>query len=496
MLRSTNPQPWPRWLSSSTTIEAAYSAAQTPRFGSRIARQPRRRADPRRCKLSARAVKDPRATADAKGVSVSAGQRAQADPVLASADHAAAAALRELPEALILVFDKELRFVLTAGQALERLGNPRVCLEGQFVGDAFPRDLWAGLEPLFRSALDGETRSREIWTGGRRHCLMVDVGPLHLSDSENQSQAPTLAGGVAVVLDITARRHADMLAVSQPEGGFEQVFERAPIGTGLLDKDGRWLLVNRALCEITGYTADELIGKRFDGIIHPEDAYNDAEQREGLLAGEISAFQVQKRYFDAAGETVLAILSMSLVRDHDGAPLHYIAQLQDISERRQFEEQLRHLADHDPLTGLRNRRLFLYDLHLQVARSKRYGERAGLVVIDIDGLKDLNAAHGHEAGDEAVQVVGRALTRRLRQTDLVARVGGDEFAVLLPHIDEEGISVVAEVLARVIPACAIDVGDTVVHPSASVGYTFISERSGSAQEALTAAAQSMRASRR
>ncbi|HKH87320.1 MAG TPA: hypothetical protein VKA05_00775, partial [Acidimicrobiales bacterium] len=96
---------------------------------------------------------------------------------------AAAAALRELPEALILVFDRELRFVLAAGEVLRRKGDPPACGEGQFVGDAFPPDVWTLMEPLFRSALAGETRSREIWGDEQRFCLMVDVGPLRVNDA-------------------------------------------------------------------------------------------------------------------------------------------------------------------------------------------------------------------------------------------------------------------------------------------------------------------------
>jgi diguanylate cyclase (GGDEF)-like protein/PAS domain S-box-containing protein len=424
-------------------------------------------------------------------LSVSAYRSKQGEELLADADDAAAAALRELPQALIVVFDQELRFVLSAGRALERLDNPPACRQGQLVEGAFPAEVWKALEPLLRSALDGETRSREIWTGERQHCLMVEAGPLRLNGSSQAAPEGTMvAGGVAVIFDITARRWADELA-RRSQGDFAEVFDRAPIGTGLLDLDGRWLLVNRALCEITGYTVDELIGKRFDGIVHPDDAYNDVEQREQLLAGEIPAFQIEKRYFDAAGETVSAIISASLVRDSEGVPVHYILQLQDISERKQLEEHLRHLADHDPLTGLRNRRLFEHDLKLQVARSRRYGETAALMVIDLDAFKQVNDRHGHSVGDRALQAVARALTRRLRETDLVARLGGDEFAVLLPHIEAEGACVVAEGLARVIPACSVDAGEEVLHPSASVGFAIIDEQSESAEQVLDDADRAM-----
>jgi diguanylate cyclase (GGDEF)-like protein len=148
------------------------------------------------------------------------------------------------------------------------------------------------------------------------------------------------------------------------------------------------------------------------------------------------------------------------------------------------------------LTGLRNRRLFEHDLRLQVARSQRYGEQAALMVIDLDDFKRVNDEHGHAAGDRTLRAVAKALTRRLRQTDLVARLGGDEFAVLLPHVDEEAASVVAESLARVVPSCGVDIGDDLLHPSASVGFAVIDHRCESAEQILVEADRAMYAVKR
>jgi PAS domain S-box-containing protein/diguanylate cyclase (GGDEF)-like protein len=408
------------------------------------------------------------------------------DALRASAERAAQAALRELPEALVLDFDGELRVVRAVGVALERLDDPDCASPGRSLADVLAPEAWSTIEPLARSALGGETRSRELWTGGRRHCLMLDVGPLRAQGTD----ADDGPRGIAVVQDITARRQSELLAAGT-RGSRDGLLDRHAIGTGVLDRDGRWLLVNRALCDMTGYTADELLGKRFDRIVHPDDTSNDIDQRRRLLAGEIPAFGVEKRYFDAAGETVSAIVSMSLVRERGGAPLHYVAQLEDVSERRRLEEELRALGDHDPLTGVRNRRLFAHDLKLQVARSHRYGETAGLLVVEVDPSGD-GATLSDRVADEVFEAVSRSLIRRLRETDLIARLGIDQFAVLLPHVDEEGLAVVVESLERTIAACAVDIGTELLHPTACIGSTVLDERTESAEQALARVERSLR----
>jgi diguanylate cyclase (GGDEF)-like protein/PAS domain S-box-containing protein len=413
-----------------------------------------------------------------------------AAPLLAGFDESVMLTRKDLPGALITVFDADLHLILAAGHALGRKEGSSIYREGRPLADAFPAELWQQIEPLCRSALQGDTRSRKVHTADGRQRLVIDVGPL-----ASTAVPAAITSGVAVILDVSEHQPSAQ-PERHPRERFEEVFQRAPIGTGLLDQDGCWVLVNQALCDITGYTADELIRKRFRDITHPADVNNDAGRRRQLLDGEISAYQTEKRYFNAAGETMSALLSISLVRDHEDRPLHFIVQVQDISERKHLEEHLRHLADHDPLTGLRNRRLFEHDLKLQIGRCQRYDEQAALIAIDLDGFKQVNDLHGHKVGDEALKAVARMLTRRLRATDLVARLGGDEFAVLLPHMDPEGAEIVTEDLMRVIATCTVDTGEAVVHLDASAGFALLHRLTRDDETALIEADRAMYAAKR
>jgi len=198
----------------------------------------------------------------------------------------------------------------------------------------------------------------------------------------------------------------------------------------------------------------------------------------------------------ADGRLAEAPIALAEVQGYAHAAYVGAAKLAAALGQEQRAAELRALGDHDPLTGVRNRRLFAHDLKLQVARSRRYGEAAGLMVVEIDTFDGLSAQEAEWVGDEALEAVSRALMRRLRETDLIARLGADQFAVLLPHIDEEGIAVVAESLERVIRACGVDVGERLLHPAARVGFVLVDERTESAEQALAHIDRALREARR
>jgi diguanylate cyclase (GGDEF)-like protein len=162
-----------------------------------------------------------------------------------------------------------------------------------------------------------------------------------------------------------------------------------------------------------------------------------------------------------------------------------------VAERRRLETKLLHLADHDPLTALLTRRRLQEELSLQLAQASRYDIRGALLFIDVDGFKAVNDAHGHRAGDHVLSEVARRLRGRLRHSDVVARVGGDEFAALLPHTDGVRAQALAAQLLAAIRSPAIELGGRSVGMSATIGMALFPDHGVSVEEILTHADHAM-----
>jgi diguanylate cyclase (GGDEF)-like protein/PAS domain S-box-containing protein len=250
---------------------------------------------------------------------------------------------------------------------------------------------------------------------------------------------------------------------------FENAFSYAPIGMALVDMAGRLLRVNDAMCRITGHTSEEICERSFSDLSDPHDTEIDARHLTELISGRVPSYQVEKRYRHAWGHLVWVQLSVSLVRDDAGQPRHLIAQVQDISERKEFEGRLEHLVDHDFLTALFNRRRFEQALAQETKSAARYNNGGALLLLDLDNFKDVNDRFGHKAGDDLLKTVAAALRGRIRETDLLARLGGDEFGIILPQVDSVHAAVVAEGIVKALRRQTAMLAEHQIPVTASVG---------------------------
>jgi diguanylate cyclase (GGDEF)-like protein/PAS domain S-box-containing protein len=240
----------------------------------------------------------------------------------------------------------------------------------------------------------------------------------------------------ATIRDVHARAEAER-AQADAEARFRTAFEEAPIGMAIATIDGRFLKVNRALCAFTGRAQDELEGTPIVRLMHPDDRDDETQALARLARGDIGSVRGERRWLHPAGTIVWAAINVTLVRDGAGIPQHVLLQAQDITERRRYETELRYLADHDPLTGLLNRRAFTRALDAHLEHVRRYGPAGAALVLDLDHFKNINDTLGHVMGDELIVSLADALRARLGERVAIGRLGGDELAILVPDGDPE-----------------------------------------------------------
>jgi len=290
--------------------------------------------------------------------------------------------------------------------------------------------------------------------------------PVMVATTPILGEGNRLEAVLAMVTDLTARVKAEE-NLRASERLFRSLFNESPAGQILSSSDRKIVAVNRAFCEMTGYTESEILQSGWDAITPPDDQAGIFAAFERLWSGELDAMQMERRYLRKDGSSLWGHVSVARVPDDRGRARYVIDQVQDISDRKQAQQALEHQALHDALTGLPNRVLARDRLDQAILLARRQQTRVALLIIDLDHFKEVNDTFGHQAGDQLLRQVGERFTAELRETDTVARLGGDEFAIVLLAADADGASLIAAKLLAalerpfIVEGQALDVGASI-----------------------------------
>ena len=269
-----------------------------------------------------------------------------------------------------------------------------------------------------------------------------------------------------LVRDITAQcQNEEQLKIAAG------VFTHASDGIIIADATSRVVDVNEAYTRITGYTRDEVLGhstREFKSGYQGPSFYKEMWRN----LAETGHWQGEVRNWRKSGELYPAALNINAMRDENGCTTHHVAVLTDLTDLREKERQLEHIAYHDALTGLPNRVLLADRLRQAMTYATRRGERVAVVYIDLDGFKAINDSHGHNQGDALLIAVAHRMRDALREGDTLARIGGDEFVAVLADLrnDQDCSPLLERLLAAASEPVPAPAGELRV--SASLGVTF------------------------
>lgn len=291
-------------------------------------------------------------------------------------------------------------------------------------------------------------------------------------------------------MDISLQKRAEE-ALRQSEERSQTIINSITDAYYEVDRKGRLLLFNDALLKLFGYRREEIAGIPYERYVDQKNALLAVRVFSEVFKTGIPVHKMEWEVFHKSGERRVVELSVNLVRDANGAPAGFRGIISDITERRQAEESIRHQAFHDSLTNLANRILFNDRLIMALKRSKRTRQKTAVMMLDLDNFKDVNDRWGHATGDLLLKNVAHRLALQVRDTDTVARQGGDEFSIVLSSLNstEDALMIAEKIVASFNRPFSLDGIDVSV--TASVGIALAPDHGDTCEDLLKKADQAM-----
>jgi diguanylate cyclase (GGDEF)-like protein/PAS domain S-box-containing protein len=375
----------------------------------------------------------------------------------------------------IVAFDAGQRLRFINRRAEEMLGRRGAELFGRPPAEV----LFAGREGETSPPLAPAISGREHFIGEGRLAGNPPL-PVAMLGAPLPDGHGAVAGGYVLSLrDLSQARQAEArlhLAA--------HVFDSLAEAMVITGADGRIQSVNPAFTKITGYTEDEARGQK------PGDLLSSGRHDPGFYAGmwqslaEHGSWQGEVTNRRRNGESYTEWLSISAVRDGEGRVIQYVGLFIDISERKEAEAFIYHLAYHDPLTGLANRVLFRDRLDMALRQAQRSERMLAVMIFDLDRFKVVNDTLGHAAGDQLLKLVAHRLQAMTREADTFARLGGDEFALLVQEISaaEDTENIGRKLLNAMKPAFAV--GGRDLFATTSIGIAIFPQHGRTSEDLL------------
>ncbi|MBT0767682.1 EAL domain-containing protein [Kineosporia sp. J2-2] len=282
----------------------------------------------------------------------------------------------------------------------------------------------------------------------------------------------------AVVSSVSPAADPVPSAPAQLPGGddiFRRAMQHSPVGIAVAALNGRFLRVNRTLCRMLGYRADELQARALADVVHAQDVDAVRDRIAGLIAGDIDSLRLERRFVGLGGMHLWGTLVVTPIRDSASRPVQLVVQIEDRSDLYQAQSLMTHMTLHDRLTGLPGRPLVLDRVQKALDRVRAGGPLATVMHCDVDHFRVVNDNAGYEDGDEVLIEIGHRLAGALRPGDTAGRLGGDEFVVVCDDLADEAEAGALADRVRAAVRRPLILGGRTLRPTVSIGIRLCGE---------------------